>query len=298
MKKKSAKNKPARSETNKVAVARAYYAEELRAVANLQSEALVKAFAKVARENFLGTGPWRIFDLGSESYWTTKDADPRHLYHNVLVAIDEARKLNNGQPSALASWFDTLELQKGEDVVHVGCGTGYYTAILAEIVGRKGHITAIEIDPGLASRARSNLKHLNQVQVFTGDGGQLNSGASDAIFINAGVTHPCATWLESLRPGGRLLVPLTVSDDMHSGGGGRFLKVTRHARDFLASFVSEVGIFHCMGARDTELNQQLRDAFNRGDWNAVQSLRREPHKPADTCWFHAETFCLSKLALT
>src|SRR5919198_4874075 len=99
-------------------LARAYYAEELRAVANLQSEAVVKAFAKVPREHFLGPGPWLVPSASSENYWTTKDANPRHLYHNILVAIDESRRLS-------------------------GCGTGYYTAILAEVVGREGHVLAV-----------------------------------------------------------------------------------------------------------------------------------------------------------
>jgi len=82
---------------------RRFYAEELRAVANLQSEALVRAFAKVPREHFLGPGPWRVRSPGFEGYWTTKDVDPKHLYHNVLVAIDPTRQLNNGHPSFLAS---------------------------------------------------------------------------------------------------------------------------------------------------------------------------------------------------
>jgi hypothetical protein len=36
----------------------------------------VKAFAKVPREHFLGPGPWQVFSPGSESDWTTKNADP------------------------------------------------------------------------------------------------------------------------------------------------------------------------------------------------------------------------------
>jgi hypothetical protein len=98
---------------------RQFYAEEIRAVANLQSEVLVQAFAKVPREYFLGPGPWQIVvpsEPGSFSYRTTDDADPRHLYHNVLVAIDAERRLNNGQPSGLALWFDALDLQKGDRV--------------------------------------------------------------------------------------------------------------------------------------------------------------------------------------
>lgn len=91
---------------------REYYAEELRAVANLRSEALVKAFAKVPREHFLGLGPWQVRSPDNEDYWTTKDADPRRLYHNILVAIDASRHLNNGHPSFLAFLLDELELHQ------------------------------------------------------------------------------------------------------------------------------------------------------------------------------------------
>ena len=280
---------------------REYYAEELRAVANIQSEAVVRAFAKVPREHFLGPGPWQIVNpwrLDVEpSYRMTPDADARHIYHNILVGIDPERHLNNGQPSFLAFLIDALELQEGEHVVHVGCGTGYYSAILAEVVGRNGHVTAIEIDPELASRAQSNLSYLSDVQVVAGDGGDLDPGPTDAIFINAGATHPRAIWLDSLRLGGRLLVPLTVTEDTDGGGGGRVLKATRQPRGLTACFISEVGIFSCVGGRDPELNRRLKEAFNRGDWKSVQSLRREKHEPDDACWLHNDDFCLSKLAV-
>src|SRR5919198_1100825 len=113
---------------------RRYYAEEIRAVANIQTEALVKAFATVPREHFLGPGPWQIANpdswvamtgagaKGQGNYRTTPDDDPKHLYHNVLIAIDAERMLNNGQPSGLAMWIDALELRAGDHVVHVGCG--------------------------------------------------------------------------------------------------------------------------------------------------------------------------------
>ena len=54
-----------------------------------------------AREGFLGPGPWRVLSLmRGLDYWTTDDADPRRLYHDILVAIDEGRRLNNGRPSS------------------------------------------------------------------------------------------------------------------------------------------------------------------------------------------------------
>ena len=162
---------------------RHYYAEELRAVANLQSEAVVNAFAKVPREHFLGPGPWQVFSPGSESDWTTKDADPRNLYHNVLVVIDAERRLNNGHPSFLAFLIDQLELQSSEHVVHVGCGPGYYTAVMAEIVGPEGHVTAIEIDAELAASARKNLTHLPNVEVIEGDGGDSDQRPCNAVWL-------------------------------------------------------------------------------------------------------------------
>lgn len=279
---------------------RQLYAEELRAVANLRSAALIQAFARVPREQFLGPGPWQVVapgEPGDVSYRTTEDADPRHLYHNVLVAIDASRRLNNGQPSSLAFWFDSLELQKGEHVVHIGCGVGYYTAILAEVVGPSGHVTAIEIEPALAARAGRNLSHLPHVEVVEADGGVYAPGPSGAIFVNAGATHPCLVWLNALRPGGRLLVPLTVASDPSSLGRGGMLKITRQPRGLTACFISEVGIFPCIGVRDAELNAELQEAFRRPAWKALQSLRCDVHERSDACWLHTQEFCLSTAAL-
>src|ERR1700730_14836207 len=92
-----------------LAAARQSYAEELRFTAPIRSAAVVKAFATVPRERFLGPGPWRILSAVSLSeYWTTENADPRHVYHDVLVAIDQTRRLNNGQPSLWAYLYDQL----------------------------------------------------------------------------------------------------------------------------------------------------------------------------------------------
>jgi protein-L-isoaspartate O-methyltransferase len=62
---------------------------------HLTSPAVIRAFSRVPRERFLGPGPWRIYQGYTRQYWTTPDADPQHVYHDVLVAIDETRLLNN-----------------------------------------------------------------------------------------------------------------------------------------------------------------------------------------------------------
>src|SRR5215207_6223437 len=90
----------------------------------------------------------------------------RHLsIKNALVALDSTQGLNIGMPGAHAYWLDSCELKQGETVVQVGVGTGYYTAILAQLVGSSGQVHAYEIDESLAERARGNLKDLPQVNV-------------------------------------------------------------------------------------------------------------------------------------
>jgi protein-L-isoaspartate(D-aspartate) O-methyltransferase len=286
---------------------RQFYAEEIRAVSNIQTQAIVKAFANVPREIFLGSGPWQIANpdaCGSNigcvtkgsTYRTTEDAHPRHVYHNVAIAIDSSRKLNNGHPSSIALWLDALELKEGDHVLHVGCGIGYYTAIIAEVVGPTGHVIGVEIDHDLASRARHNLAYLDQVEVLQTDGGNYNPPSADAIFINAGATHLRAGWLDSLLDNGRLLLPLTVATDPNTHGMGFMLKVRREGQRYAAHFLSPVMIFPCIGSRDEESNQRLRDAMKRGAWGSVQTLRRESHEPSDTCWLHGDIFCLSTLS--
>ena len=285
---------------------RQFFAEEIRAVANIQTDALATAFAKVPREHFLGPGPWQIASpdaRGSSiggtaigtTYRATDDADPRHLYHNILIAIDPSRQLNNGHPSTLASWLDVLELKAGSRALHVGCGVGYYTAIIAEVVGPNGHVTGIEMDPDLALRARKNLAHLDHVEVLQADGGEYSAQPADAILINAGATHVRSAWLDNLRPGGRLLLPLTFAADPNANGMGFMLRVTYESPGCAARFLSPVMIFPCIGSRNEESNQRLRDAMKLGTWGSVQSLRRESHEPSDTCWLHGDNFCLSTL---
>jgi protein-L-isoaspartate(D-aspartate) O-methyltransferase len=218
------------------------------------------------------------------------------LYQNVLVAIDAKRMLNNGQPAGLASWIDALDLKTGETALHIGCGTGYYTAILAEIVGSMGRVVTVEMDPNLADRARANLAYLAHVEVHEGDGCEFNVGAADAVFVNAGATHPRSVWIDSLRAAGRLLLPITTAKNPAGIGVGGMLLITRRPAGFSATVVSPVAIFPCLGARDPDLNEQLLRKSGP-EWLAIRSVRREPHDKDDTCWLHTPGGCLSSVPL-
>jgi protein-L-isoaspartate(D-aspartate) O-methyltransferase len=275
--------------------ARHRYAEELRFTAKVGSRAVIDAFATVPREHFFGPGPWRILSpMAIAEYWTTEDADPRHVYHDVLIAIDEERRLNNGQPSLWARLYDQLELTRGSHVVHVGAGTGYYSAILAEIVGTAGHVTAIEIDPTLAERARHNLAAAwPQAAVVAADGFAFRPHRpADAIVVNAGVSHVSMAWLEALAAdNGRLLVPLTNAD--RRGGSLIIERRAEEMQRYPARYVGQIGIIPCIGGRDPIAEERLRAALARSSLAAVRSLRRAPEEPDETCWLAGKDWWLS-----
>ena len=275
---------------------RRFFAEEIGAVAGIRSKALIEAFATVPREHFLGPGPWKLgrLDFGmnlAPRYVSTEDADPRRIYHNVLVSIDETRHLNNGPPNALASWLDALDIAEGERVVHVGAGVGYYSAIIAQVVGSRGSVVAIEVDEKLASRARTNLAGWNAAEVVSGDGSCYDPGPVDAIFVNAGVMFPASLWLDRLKPGGRLVYPLTF--DAEAGGKGCMLLVTRQGASYAVSCIGFVMIYSCTSLRDAALNGPITKQLSSGKIFSVKSLRRDAHEADDTCLVHARDSCLS-----
>jgi protein-L-isoaspartate(D-aspartate) O-methyltransferase len=273
---------------------RRFYAEEIAAVAHLQSRPLIEALARVPRERFLGPGPWLIGrgPAAEPRYRLTVDADPAQVHHNVLVAIDPERELNNGMPSALASWIEVMAPQRGDAILHIGCGTGYYTAIMAEIVGAACRVLAFEVDPDLAARATVNLAAWPQVQVVAGDASTI-PGVFDAVFVNAGATHARAEWLGALRPAGRLMLPLTAHMPGIPFAVGVMLRID-HAPGgrWPVRVVSEVGIYDCASARDPDREQQLVALAAAGTAGTIRALSVEPHDRGPSCLCHGPGFCL------
>jgi protein-L-isoaspartate(D-aspartate) O-methyltransferase len=277
---------------------RRFFAEEIQAVGNLKTPALVEALASVPREAFLPPGPWTIraeSDIGAPPRHTP-DADPRHVYHNVSVAIDPSRMLFNGAPGLVAVCVDALALRQGDRVLHVGCGPGYYSAVMARVVGPAGRVRAVEVDAALAERARECLAGVPSVDVTCGNGVEGLAGEYDAILVNAGMTHPHEAWLHALAPGGRFVLPLTFTmPQMGPIGKGIIVLITRAGEgDALAARpLVPTAIYSAVGIRDEAYNDRLLDAMKRGIWPAITRLRRDPHDQSSPCWLHGDTFCLS-----
>ena len=276
------------------------YADELAELAPIRYAPLREAFAAVPRERFVGPGPWTTFSAGLQSALTPDD-DPAHIYRNVLVSLDAAKKLNNGEPRFWAVLFERLRLAPGERVVHVGAGTGYYTALIAQMVGPQGRVTGIEFEPDLAAKARDNLAAWANVELLAGDGMALAEGPADVIVASCGLDQVPLRWVAMLNDGGRLLIPLTTTMDNWPGGGwGANLLVTRHGERFAAEFVGSVGIYHCMSGRTEAAGAALKAAFEglQADIVAKRPLRRVASlqltdEPDDSCWLAGEGWWLS-----
>ena len=246
--------------------ARSRYAELIGKRERISSPRLLRALALVPRENFLSKGPWRIKRATETTYRRTPDADPVHLYDNVLVAIDARRKLDTGLPSLWAHFIDVLDVREKARVVQIGCGLGYFSAVLSEMVGPKGKVIAVECDERLAKRAAGYLTRYSNVDVIHGDGCRDLGGAADIIIVHAGFSHPHPLWLESLRPKGRLLVPLTQRDRE-----GAVVMITRKGRTFEAEAVQQIRIFPGHGRGTTALDDRVADWWQRA--SALAPLR-------------------------
>ena len=220
--------------------------------------ALARAFATVPREEFVGPGPWMVQGGGDlfAPARRTADADRRRVYHNLSIAIDPERQLYNGAPGVVATWLDALALAPGARVLHVGCGTGYYSAIIAEVVGPGGSVMAVDVDEDLADRARAALREWPTVSVICGDGSR-HGAPLDAIVVHAGITHPLASWLDALAPGGGIVMPLTVSLPGMSLGKGVTAIARRDGTEFEARVLQMTMIYTAHGIRDPGLEPAL-----------------------------------------
>lgn len=262
------------------------FADDVVKVFGVNNARVRDAFATVPREAFLGPGPW--LKLVDGDYVETASDDPTLIYTNHPVALIPSRHLNNGEPSYHANAFAAADPQPGEHVVHVGAGTGYYTAILAELVGSDGQVTAIEIDEGLAEVATANLGPWPQVTVECRSGTQGSLPECDIVYLNAGVSAPMPMWLDALRLGGRLILPLAPR---WSWGG--LLMATRAANGFHARFVSRSMIIPCVGGPSHQAEEQrLQEAYEHGGLETVRALHMGTD-PTEDCWFAGDGRWLS-----
>ena len=247
---------------------------------------LAAALASTPREQFVGPPPWRVFTRSG--YVETMTDDPTVLYQDVVVSLGSGGPLNNGQPTLHAFCLAALAPKKGERIVHVGAGTGYYTTLLAKLVGESGVVDAYEIEPTLAQRANDNLAAFPNVTVHARSGAEGTLPACDVLYVNAGATEPLAVWLDALRPMGRLLFPMTPD----VGVGAMLLVTKQEDGSFTARFLLQAQFVPCIGARNEATEPKLAEAFRNSNWTKVKTLHRNDEAD-DSCWCSGPGWWLS-----
>ena len=180
----------------------------------LKTPRIIDAFKKIKRADFL---PDDIRDLAE-----------------INEAMSIGHKQTISQPLVVAFMLELLQPEQGDKIMDIGFGSGWTTALLAEIVGEKGKVIAIELIPQLAEFGRKNIGKYNFTekgiaQCFCADGSKgygkeapydkilasatlaaAKGGKEDLSSLTAASNLPAA-WKEQLKAGGRIVVPIGSS---------------------------------------------------------------------------------------
>ena len=164
----------------------------------------------------------RARGIRDRSVLATMRKVPRHRFVEEALrdrsyldkALPVGEKQTISQPFIVALMSAALELRGGERVLELGTGSGYQTAILAELAET---VFTVERLPGLARQARQRLERLGYYNVLVqiGDGtiGWSEHAPFDAIIVTATGPKVPRPLLEQLAVGGRLVMPIGTGDE-------------------------------------------------------------------------------------
>jgi protein-L-isoaspartate(D-aspartate) O-methyltransferase len=286
-----------------LSVTRRAYARQMLAASGVQDERVENAFATVRREDFLGSEPWQF--VHRPPLPPLPRNDPVAVYQDVVIALQPDRGVNNGSPSLHARMLHDLAVAPGQHVAHIGSGAGYYTAMLAELVGPSGSVSAYEFDAELAARAAVNLKPWPNVTVAAADGAEAPAETTDRIYVNFAVAAPAAAWSDRLKPDGKLLFALGAPHPnarakfpRHSAQGAAVL-IERRPSGYAARWLCPAYYVCAEGrlAGDEASELALFAAFQKGGIEFIKSLRLNEAVDPARCWYWSPRWALSYDAL-
>lgn len=152
-------------------------------------EKLIDAFRKVPRESFIGR------------------ADVELAYADHPLEIGEGQTIS--QPTTIMLMLQALELKKGDKVLEVGAGSGYNSALIAQLASK---VYTIEYNERLTRFAQENLEKLEieNVEVIKGDGSQgyPKEAPYDKIIVTAAAPQVPWPLIEQLKEGGIMVIPV------------------------------------------------------------------------------------------
>jgi protein-L-isoaspartate(D-aspartate) O-methyltransferase len=159
----------------------------------IRDERLLAAMSKVPRHEFV-----------SQQNWNEAYAD-----HPVPIA----EKQTTSQPYMIAAMVQAAQIKPEDRVLEIGAGSGYQTALLAELASQ---VFAVERYSSLAETAQKTLERLGyrNAKIVTGDGslGLPEAAPYDAIIVSAAAPRIPQALVDQLAVGGRLLIPVGETD--------------------------------------------------------------------------------------
>lgn len=166
--------------------------EMLKRQHRIKTKPVEKSFLEIPRENFV---PYNI---------------KKYAYS------DRPLEIGNGQtisaPHMVAIMCEVLDLKEGQKILEIGAGSGYHSAIVSKIIGKKGMVYTVERFEKLAETAKQNLKKTNieNVTVIVGDGSEgLGKYAPyDRIYVTCAAPDIPIPLVEQLKDGGKILIPV------------------------------------------------------------------------------------------
>lgn len=133
----------------------------------------------------------------------------RRAYDDAPLPIGSGQTIS--QPFIVALMTQLARIEPTSVVLEVGTGSGFQTAVLAELTS---HVLSIERVPELAARAAATLERLGYkgVEIRSGDGyaGWSERSPFDAIVVTAGANEVPPPLVEQLAPNGRLVIPVST----------------------------------------------------------------------------------------
>ncbi|HLN78748.1 MAG TPA: protein-L-isoaspartate O-methyltransferase [Nocardioidaceae bacterium] len=156
-------------------------------------ERLTAAFDRVRRADFL---PREMLGFARED-----------------AALPIGHGQTNSQPSTVRAMLDLLEVEPGQHVLDVGCGSAWTTALLGDLVGPEGDVVGVEIVPDLVTWGQSNLASYTMpwTRVEQADEDVLGAPESapyDRILVSAEASRVPDELVDQLVPGGLMVVPV------------------------------------------------------------------------------------------
>jgi protein-L-isoaspartate(D-aspartate) O-methyltransferase len=161
----------------------------------LKTPEIINAFRKIKRKDFLPEENSRLANL------------------NIPLPIDFGQ--TNSQPQTVAFMFEELAPSRGQKILDVGSGSGWTSALLAEIVGKDGKVYGMEIVPELKEFSEERISRYDfirngRVKIILGDGrkGLPEKAPFDRILVSAASGDIPEALKKQLAEGGKMLIPI------------------------------------------------------------------------------------------